>query len=121
MHRKTATLVGAAAALATGPALAATAADSAAVPVASSYAQLLEPIPNAVERLKIADAEDNAQPARVIKVQWDGDRHHHHHHHHHHNRDWYRQNGYSWFGGAWVLRRHHHHHHHHHHHNNDWR
>lgn len=115
MHRKTATLVGAAAALATGPGLAATAASGPATPIASSYAQLLEPIPNAVGRLKIADANERAQPARLIEAQWNGDMHHHHHHHHHHNRGWYYRNGYYWSGGAWVLRSRHHHHHHHHH------
>lgn len=58
---------------------------------ANSYAELLEPIPNAVVLLKTADetgssasAEKNVQLAQ-----------HHHHHHHHHGR------------------RHHHHHHHH--------
>ena len=109
MDRKIATMVGAAAALATGPALAA----RPAVPVAASYAELLEPIPNAAERLQIADAEDAAQPARLIEAQW---AYHHHHHHHHHLRRWYMQHGYYWSGGRWVLRpvRHHHHHHHHH-------
>jgi len=115
MDRKTITLVGAAAALAAGPALAASsAAEGPAVPVAASYAELLQPIPNAVERLKLADAEADAQPARLIPAQYAA---HHHHHHHHHSRRWYQTHGYAWLGGAWVLRPAHHHHHHHHDHN----
>jgi hypothetical protein len=63
---------------------------------ASSYADLLKPIPNAVEVLKALDAE--AQPeAMVQEVQY----YHHHHHHHHHR---------------YYRRRYYHHHHHHHHH-----
>jgi hypothetical protein len=65
---------------------------------ANSFAELLEPIPNAAAVLKTADesgsslsAEGNIQLAQYY--------HHHHHHHHHHYR-----------------RRYHHHHHHHHHH-----
>ena len=45
---------------------------------ASSYAELLEPVPNALEALKTADAAP--PPARVQLAQY----HHHHHHHHHH-------------------------------------
>ena len=56
MNRKTATLVGAAAALAAGPALA-TPSPTPAVPVATSYAELLQPVPNAVEKLRQADAQ----------------------------------------------------------------
>jgi hypothetical protein len=135
---KTAKIIGAAAAtLAAGPALAQSGAlHEAPVPQASSYAELLQPIPNAVERLKIADAEAEAQ-ARLIPVQYgygydngyqNGYRNgyqyqndHHHDHHHHHNRRWYQTHGYVWFLGRWVTRdyynSHHHHHHDHHHHN----
>ena len=57
----------------------------------SSFAELLEPIPDAAAQLK---AMDEAQPAeRTIQLAY--------HHHHHHHRYWRR----------W---RHHHHHHHHH-------
>jgi len=45
---------------------------------ASSYAELLEPVPNALEALKTADAAP--RPARLQLAQY----HHHHHHHHHH-------------------------------------
>ncbi|HEY1560593.1 MAG TPA: hypothetical protein VGF71_06865 [Caulobacteraceae bacterium] len=95
MNRKTVMLMGAAAALATGPALAAPV--EPAVPAAATYSDLLQPIPNAVERLKIADMrEDQATPAPgLIEAQYYV---HHHHHHHHHRRRY----------------RHHHHHHHHH-------
>jgi hypothetical protein len=106
---KTVTLVGAAAALAAGPALA-TPPATAATPVASSYAELLQPIPNAVERLQASDAEMAAAPAQLIPAQYAV----HHHHHHHHARRWYMQHGYSWYGGAWVIRPRVHHHHHHH-------
>ena len=112
MDRKSATLVGAAAALAGSPALAAPAAEQARLlPVAASYAELLEPIPNAVEQLRLADAEAAAQPPRLIPAQYA--RHHHHHHHHHYSRRWYRQHGYYWSGGGWALRPRHHHHHNH--------
>ncbi len=118
MDPKTANLLGAAAvALSAAPALATPTAQTPPVPVAASYAELLTPIPNAVERLKLADAEAQAQGPRLIEAQFMAP-HHHHHHHHHHNRRWYMQNGYYWNNGAWMLRpRHHHHHHHHHHHN----
>ena len=43
---------------------------------ASSYAELLEPVPNALEALKTADAAP--RPARLQLAQY----HHHHHHHH---------------------------------------
>jgi hypothetical protein len=112
MDSKTATLIGAAAALTASPTLAAV--DHApAVPVAASYAELLTPIPNAVERLRLADAEAQAQPPQLIEAQYRA-HHHHHHHHHHHNRRWYMRNGYFWNNGAWVLRPRPHHHHHHH-------
>lgn len=78
---------------------------------ASSYSELLRPIPNAVVLLKIAD-ELNSQPNEPAKTGeqvaqfWGGPFFHHHHHHHHHNNYW---------------RRRYYHHHHHHHHNNYYR
>ena len=113
MDGKIATLAGVAA-LAAAPALATP--STPAVPVASSYAELLQPIPNATERLQLADAQAQTDAPRLILAQW-GRGHHHHHHHHYRGRAWYTQHGYSWFGGRWALRpvRHHHHHHHHHH------
>ncbi|MBV8839363.1 MAG: hypothetical protein JO000_22750 [Alphaproteobacteria bacterium] len=79
---------------------------------ANSFADLLEPVPNAVAALKADDARAMAERSegRVQLAQW---HHHHHrffrrwhHHHHHHHR---------------FFRRWHHHHHHHHHHHQYWR
>ncbi len=65
---------------------------------ASAYAALLNPIPNATEALKAADAAAREKaPAKIELAQY---YYHHHHHHHHHQ---------------WWRRRYHHHHHHHHH------
>jgi hypothetical protein len=86
---------------------------------AQSFAELLEPIPNATEQLKIADARDAAAEPRLIEAQYGYQNdHHHHHHHQRHSRWWYQQHGYYWYGGAWVLRPRRNYHHHHHHHNN---
>jgi hypothetical protein len=77
---------------------------------ASSYADLLKPIPNALALLKASDAaqaEGASQPkvpaseGMVEDVQFIIRLPHHHHHHHHHHRRW--------------RPRHHHHHHHDHH------
>jgi hypothetical protein len=70
---------------------------------AQSYADLLDPIPNAVATLRAIDAAAGSQSAKDTAA--DGIRvaYHHHHHHHHHR--------------VIVIRhprRHHHHHHHHH-------
>jgi hypothetical protein len=126
MDHKLATIVGAAAVLVAVPATKQATAVPAepAIPAASSHADLLQPIPNAVERLRIADSESAARRPMLEKIQYGGpvDHHHHHHHHHHHSHDWYMQNGYRWFGGRWVTGdyyAHHHHHHHHHHHEDD--
>ena len=71
-----------------------------AVPPASSYAELLEPIPNASERLRLADAAAATAQPELILAQYNV------HDHHHQWRRWRRRHF-----------RHHHHHHHHHHHN----
>ncbi len=69
---------------------------------AKTYAELLDPIPDASARLRA----ENDRPASVELVQYDyGYGHHHHHHHHHRYRRYY---GYA----PWY--RHHHHHHHNH-------
>lgn len=120
MDRKIATIVGATAALVAAPAAAqARTAETPIVPVAANYAELLEPIPDATQQLKLADAQD----ARLQKVQFafEFGTPRDHHHHHHHSSDWYRNNGYMWFGNRWVTRDYydHHHHHHHHHHSHD--
>jgi hypothetical protein len=70
---------------------------------ANSFADLLEPIPNAAALLL---AVDQSAPAASAKDNIQLAQYHHHHHHHHH-------------GMRRVIRRmlgHHHHHHHHHHH-----
>ncbi|HVM99333.1 MAG TPA: hypothetical protein VMT68_03880 [Caulobacteraceae bacterium] len=113
MDTRTATLLAAAAALTSSPGLASTPASEAPVPRVSSYAELLQPIPNATERLRAADLDTSnaAEQPQLIETQYYRD--HHHHHHHHHSREWYRSHGYWWNGGAWVLRPRRHHHHHH--------
>lgn len=97
MDKKVAALLGAAATLA--------------LSAPTSYAELLNPIPNAVEVLK---ADNAAQAARVQPAAWFWNGYHYqwyeptpppyeepyYHHHHHHNY-------------------HHHHHHHHHHYHED--
>jgi hypothetical protein len=78
-----------------------------ALPPAASYAELLQPVPNAVERLQQADAEA-AQRPRVMKAQYVTAHHHHHHHHQHHRR--HRR----YYAPPPPPVAHHHHHHHHH-------
>jgi hypothetical protein len=66
---------------------------------ANSFAELLEPIPNAASVLKTVD-EAQAAPSAEGNVQLAQFYYHHHHHHHH----------------FWRRYRYYHHHHHHHHH-----
>ena len=89
MDKKIAGLLGAAATL--GAMNAAQAAPTPSTPAdglrANSFAELLEPIPNAASLLQ---AVDQAQPgpsteANVQLAQYFYYRHHHHHHHHHHH------------------------------------
>jgi hypothetical protein len=97
MEKRVAGLLGAVAAigtLSTAQAAPAPASDPAEVLQANSYAELLQPIPNAAATLKVIDERAPAASAEA-RVQL-AQAHHHHHHHH--------------------RRRHHHHHHHHHHH-----
>jgi hypothetical protein len=81
---------------------------------ANSFADLLEPIPNAAALLQAVDesapvpsADEHMQLAQIFIE------HHHHHHHHHH--------AYRRYAPRVVIvpprryYRHHHHHHHHHH------
>lgn len=99
MDKKILGLVGAITALGAPQAVqAAPAANPTDILKVESYADLLNPIPNAAQILMAVDSETSSQPARIDKVQY----HHHHHHHHHH-----------WWRRRWW---HHHHHHHHHHH-----
>ena len=86
---------------------------------ANSFAELLEPIPNAASLLQAIDesapaqsVDENIQPAQFY--------HHHHHHHHHHHNGYGRYYGYDEYAPRVIIvprrYRHHHHHHHHHHH-----
>ena len=88
----------------------------------NSYADLLEPIPNALKVLAEIEAqapvkpwEDNVKVAQFY--------YHHHHHHHHHG--YYRHHHHGYYGGPRVYvvppRRYYHHHHHHHHHHGYYR
>jgi hypothetical protein len=83
---------------------------------ANSFADLLQPIPNAAALLRAVDESRPAQSAdeNVQLAQF----YHHHHHHHHHHHGWRR---YEYDEPRVIVvppryRRYHHHHHHHHHH-----
>ena len=115
MDSKVVGLVGAIAGLASAdPTQAATAPGTPPeLPQARSYAELLDPIPNALALLRELDAAEQAAPKSVPDVQLAGGHHHHHrwrHHHHHHHR-WWRHHHHHHHHRWW---RHHHHHHHHH-------
>jgi hypothetical protein len=72
---------------------------------ARSFAELLEPIPNAAEVLRAEherDAAKAASQAPVELAQYYYNHHHYYHHHHHHH--------------YWPWRRHYNYYHHHHHH-----
>jgi hypothetical protein len=83
---------------------------------ANSFADLLEPIPNAAALLRAVDESRPAQSADE-NVQLAQFYYHHHHHHHHHA---WRRYEYDEPRIIVVPPRyrywHHHHHHHHHHH-----
>src|SRR3974390_2610485 len=95
MEKKIAGLLGAVAALGTlngaqaSPAPAANPSDALKV---NSYADLLEPIPNA---LKVLQAIEEQQPLKPwednVKV---AQYYHHHHHHHHHHGYYHHHHGY---------------------------
>jgi hypothetical protein len=116
MERKIAGLLGAVAALGTmNGAQAAPAPAPTDVMRANSFADLLEPIPNASALLQAIDESAPAQPAdsniQLAQVVIGIGRDHHHHHHHHHA-------GYGRYYAPRVVvvpRRYRHHHHHHHH------
>jgi hypothetical protein len=118
MEKKIAGLLGAVAALSTLSAAQATPGpDPTEVLQANSYAELLEPIPNAAALLR---AVDEAKPAPSADGQVEVAQYYHHHHHHHHHHAFYPRY-YDPYGPVVVVPRyrryyHHHHHHHHHHH-----
>jgi hypothetical protein len=78
------------------------------VPAAASYADLLEPVPDARARLQADDAmadDKMVGNARMIPAGLNiglGINLHHHHHHHHHSARWYRGHGYYWNGRFWM-------------------
>jgi hypothetical protein len=82
---------------------------------ANSFADLLEPIPNAAALLQVVDEAGpiSAPDENIQQVQFFY--HHHHHHHHHHSQ--YRR----YYDEPRIVvvprryRDYHHHHHHHHH------
>ena len=105
MDKKLAGLLGAAAALSTMTAAQAAPAREPELPPATSYRDLLDPIPNALPLLKADDqrmAQSGATRTAQVVIG------HHHHHHHHHGAGVYVR------VGPRVHRHHHHHHHHHH-------
>jgi hypothetical protein len=108
MDKRIAGLLGAAAALTAMTAAAqANSAQNSELAPATSYRDLLDPIPNAVPVLKADDArlsQRSAEEVAQVSVQLG---HHHHHHHHHHH-------GVVVRLGPHHPRHHHHHHHHHH-------
>jgi hypothetical protein len=82
---------------------------------AQSFAELLDPIPNALAVLRAVEAADAvAIDEETPSLQLVGYHHHHrwrHHHHHHHHHRWWRHHHHHHHH---HMRRHHHHHHHHH-------
>jgi hypothetical protein len=83
---------------------------------ANSFADLLEPIPNAGALLRAVDESGpiSSPDGNVQLAQY----YHHHHHHHHHSQ--YRR--YQYEPRIIVVpRRYRHHHHHHHHHHSFYR
>jgi hypothetical protein len=100
MDKRIAGLLGAAAAFTAVTAAQATTAPTPELAPATSYRDLLDPVPNAVPVLKADDArlsQRSAEEVAQISVQVGHHHHHHHVYHHHHH----------------VVVLHHHHHHHH--------
>jgi hypothetical protein len=83
---------------------------------ANSFADLLEPIPNAAALLQAVD-ESRPAPSADENVQLAQFYHHHHHH------SQYRRYGYDEYAPRVIIvpRRYRHHHHHHHHHHSFYR
>jgi hypothetical protein len=98
-------MLGAVSALAALPMGAQAAATQPAVAPAQSFSELLQPIPNAVERLDASNRE-LAGGAFLLPAQFNN-HHHHHNNHNHHSRAWWR----AYYRHLMWLRSHHHHHH----------
>jgi len=130
MDKKLAALLGAAAAVVTvGGAQAATQPNpnSSEALGASSYADLLAPVPNAVQQLQADNAARARMPAEQgVKLAQDHHHHHntvvirrsrdHHHHHHHHTGAFIGIPGVAGVTVGSGSDDHHHHHHHYDHH-----
>jgi hypothetical protein len=116
MDKKLAGLLGAVGALASlNTAQAAPSSDPTEILKAGSFADLLEPIPNAMAKLRAIDETGSSPKVRV--AQFFVEHHHHHPHHHHHG--YYREYGPRIVvtpGYRYGYRGYEHHHHHHHHH-----
>jgi hypothetical protein len=82
---------------------------------ANSFADLLEPIPNATALLQAID-ESAPIPSAEHNVQMAQFYHHHHHHHHHSQYRRYDERRIVVVPRPYRRDRYHHHHHHHHHH-----
>jgi hypothetical protein len=97
MDKKIVGALGAVSALAlaaSGSAVAAPGVETSALRPAQSFAELLDPIPNAAATLIAED--QNSAPAEGAPVQLAQYHHHHHHHHHfyhhhHHHHHWWRR------------------------------
>ena len=126
MEKKIAGLLGAMAALgALNSAQAAPTPAPSDVLKANTFAELLEPIPNAAELLR---AVDESRPTKSADGNVQLAQYYHHHHHHHHHHSFYPRYGYGpeyGYGPGVVVvpgyRRYYHHHHHHHHHHSFYR
>ena len=99
MDKKIAGLLGAVAALGTMGAAQAAAPAQADTMQVNSYADLLTPVPNAMQALVADDAARASQSANDVKTAQITVQVGHHHHHHHHRR-------------AIIIKKHHHHHSH---------
>jgi hypothetical protein len=127
MEKKIAGLLGAVAALGALNAAQAAPAPSPApsdVLRANSFADLLEPIPNAASLLQ---AIDESAPAQSVDENVRPAQYYHHHHHHHHHHSFYRRDYDDGYGPRVIIvpprryRYYHDHHHHHHHHHSFYR
>ena len=89
---------------------------SPAVPRATSYAQLLEPIPDAAARLQTADLDESQSGVRLIPAAWRYRwvRERVYYRHRYYRRHYYY--GYRYAVPIYPFLYYHHHHHHHHHH-----
>lgn len=85
---------------------------------ANSYADLLQPIPNALTTLQAIDAA--SPPSADSQIELAQFYYHHHHHHHHHHR-WHRAPRIVVVPPRWHHHHHHHHFYHHHHHHHFYR